>query len=360
MSDTATNAAPSSGLWDGVVGQEAAVQRLKRAAVDPVHAYLFVGPAGSTSDLAARAFAGLLLSSSDDAEHRDNDLALRGEHPDVHEIRREGASISAEQAREIVRLSSRSPVESDRKVLILHEFHLLTPEGAARLLKTIEEPPPSTIFVILADFVPRDLITIASRCARIDFHAIADSVIIDHLQREGVSVERAHEAAMAARGNWHRARLLASDPELAARRQAFAAVPYRIDGTGAVVMRTVDELLGLIEAAAAPLVARHELELAELDERIARSGERGSGKAALGTRHKRELRRHRTDELLAGLATIAGVYRDALAAGTMTRPEAGVEAVHAIHHAMEAFAINANEALLLQALLWSLPTLDNT
>ena len=357
MSDTATNAAHSSVLWDGVVGQEAAVQRLQRAAVDPVHAYLFVGPAGSTSDLAARAFAGLLLSGTDDAHHRDNDLALRGEHPDVHEIRREGASISAEQAREIVRLSSRSPVEGDRKVLILHEFHLLTPEGAARLLKTIEEPPPSTIFVILADFVPRDLITIASRCARIDFHAIADSVIIDHLQREGVGVERAHEAAMAAHGNWHRARLLASDPELAARRQAFAAVPYRIDGTGAVVMRTVDELLGLIEAAAAPLVARHELELAELDERIARSGERGSGKAALGTTHNRELRRHRTDELLAGLATIAGVYRDALAAGTMARPEAGVEAVHAIHHAMEAFAINANEALLLQALLWSLPTL---
>jgi DNA polymerase-3 subunit delta' len=358
--DPATDEATASVLWDGVVGQDAAVRRLERAAVDPVHAYLFVGPAGSTSDLAARAFAGLLLSGTSDATHRDNDLALRGEHPDVHEIRREGASISADQAREIVRLSSRSPVEGDRKVLILHEFHLLAPEGAARLLKTIEEPPPSTIFVILADFVPRDLITIASRCARIDFHAIADSVIIDHLEREGVAAERAHEAALAARGDWHRARLLASDPELAARRTAFAAVPYRLDGTGAVVMRTVDELLGLIEAAAAPLVARHDRELVELEERIARSGERGSGKAALATRHKRELRRHRTDELLAGLATIAGVYRDALAAGTMTRPEAGVEAVHAIHHAMEAFAINANEALLLQALLWSLPTLGNS
>lgn len=252
------------------------------------------------------------------------------------------------------------PVEGDRKVLILHEFHLLSPDGAARLLKTIEEPPPSTIFIILADFVPRDLITIASRCARIDFHAIADSVIVDHLLAEGVDAARAHEAALAAHGDWHRARLLASDPDLAARRQAFAAVPYRLDGTGAVVMRVVDELLGLIEDAAGPLVARHDQELLELEERIARSGERGSGKAALGTRQKRELRRHRTDELLAGLATIAGEYRDALAAGTMARPEGGVEAVHAIHHAMEAFAINANEALLLQALLWSVPTLSRS
>lgn len=355
---TSTTGAATKKLWAAVVGQDTAVERLRRAAVEPVHAYLFVGPSGSTSDLAARAFSGLLLSGTEDSAERDNDLALRGEHPDVHEIRREGASISADQAREIVRLSSRSPVEGDRKILILHEFHLLAPEGAARLLKTIEEPPPSTIFVILADFVPRDLITIASRCARIDFHAIADAVVIDRLMAEGVNVDRAQEAAMAARGDWHRARLLASDPDLAARRQAFAAVPYRLDGAGSVVMRVVEELLGSIEAAAAPLVARHEQELAELEERIARSGERGSGKAAMGTRQKRELRRHRTDELLAGLATIAGEYRDALAAGTMTRPDAGVEAVHAIHHAMEAFAINANEALLLQALLWSLPSLS--
>ncbi|HUF96604.1 MAG TPA: hypothetical protein VMM60_00655 [Ilumatobacter sp.] len=355
MSDAVSGTA--SQLWHGVVGQRTAVQRLVKAAIDPVHAYLFVGPSGSTADVAARAFAGLLIAGTDDIADRNIDLAVRGEHPDVHEVRREGASISADQAREIVRMSSRSPVESDRKVLILHEFHLLTPEGAARLLKTIEEPPPSTIFVILADFVPRDLVTIASRCARIDFQAIPDAVIVERLIDEGVAAASADEAALAARGNWDRARLLASDPDLAARRKAFAQVPYRLDGTGNVVFGIVDELLALIEAAAAPLTARHDQELTELEERIARSGERGSGKAALGTRHKRELRRHRTDELLAGLATIAGEYRDALAAGDLPRPDSAVEAVEAIHHAMEAFAINANEALLLQALLWSLPTL---
>jgi len=45
--------------------------------------------------------------------------------------------------------------------------HLLRPEGAALLLKTIEEPPPSTMFLILCDYVPNDLITISSRCVRI-------------------------------------------------------------------------------------------------------------------------------------------------------------------------------------------------
>ena len=94
-----------------------------------------------------------------------------------------------------------------------------------------------------------------------------------------------------------------------------------------------------------------------MDERIARYGERGSGKKALDERHKRELRRHRTDELLAGLTVIAGGYRDALVNGSVRRPDAVAEAVVQIHEAMEALERNPNEALLLQSLLWSLPVL---
>jgi DNA polymerase III subunit delta' len=122
-------------------------------------------------------------------------------------------------------------------------------------------------------------------------------------------------------------------------------------------MRLVDDLVGRIEAAAGPLTERHAVEIAELDERIARYGERGSGKKTLDERHKRELRRHRTDELLAGLTVLAATYRDALVAGTVARPSGVVDAVTRIHHAMEAFERNPNEALLLQSLLWSLPSL---
>ena len=67
-------------------------------------------------------------------------------------------------------------------MLILDEFHLLRPEGAARLLKTVEEPPPSTVFVILADDVPVDLVTIASRCVRVDFHALPEPLIAETLE----------------------------------------------------------------------------------------------------------------------------------------------------------------------------------
>jgi len=345
-------------VWDDVVGQQAAVQRLSAAALAPVHAYLFVGPAGSTKHHAARAFAALLLGGGvDDPSTRDTALVLRGEHPDVREVARAGAAISVEQAREIVRTAALAPIEGDRKVMILDEFHLLRPEGAALLLKTIEEPPASTTFVILADFVPNDLITISSRCARIDFRSITDSDIADRLVAEDVDPDAARAAAKSAGGSVERARVLAADPELVVRRQAFADVPRQVDGTGATAMRLVDELLALIESAAAPLAIRHAAEVAELDQRIARYGERGSGKKTLEERHKRELRRHRTDELLTGLSVIAGTYRDGLIDGTAPRSTAVFDAVTAIHAAMEAFERNPNEALMLQSLLWSLPPL---
>lgn len=346
-------------VWDGVVGQDQAVTRLRAAAATPVHAYMFVGPAGSTKWEAARAFAALLIAGVDEPDQRDVRLTLTGEHPDVREVTRVGAAISAEQAREIIRTASLAPNEGDRKVMILDEFHLLRPEGAALLLKTIEEPPPSTVFVILADYVPHDLITISSRCARIDFRTIADSEIEACLIAEGVEPTDAAEAAGAAGGNLDRARVLAIDPDLAARRQAFADVPRQLDGTGSTVMRLVDGLLGQIEAAAEPLATRQTAEVTELEERIARYGERGSGRKMLEERHKRELRRHRTDELLAGLTVIAGVYRDELVAGSLDHPGTAAEAVGLIHEAIEAFEHNPNEPLLLQSLLWSLPVLTS-
>ena len=96
-------------------------------------------------------------------------LAVAEQHPDLHVVERTGAAIPIEAAREIVRRASLSPAEGDRKVMVLDEFHLVSPAAAATLLKTIEEPPPGTYFVVLADEVTPDLVTIASRCVRVDF-----------------------------------------------------------------------------------------------------------------------------------------------------------------------------------------------
>jgi DNA polymerase-3 subunit delta' len=342
-------------IWDDVVDQPVAVERLRASAGAPVHAYMFVGPAGSTKLEAARAFAAMLLTGAEDIDRRDTRLVLSGEHPDVREVRRVGASISAKQAAEIVRASSFAPVESARKVLVLDEFHLLSPDGAGVMLKTIEEPPASTIILILCDFVPHDLITIASRCTRIDFHPVGDDAIVARLLDEGIETGQAQAAATASHGDLDRARLLATDLAVSARRDAFASVPHRLDGSGAVAVGAAAELLALIESAAEPLAARQAAEVEALDRQIKEHGERGSGKKQLEERHRRELRRHRTDELRSGLATLAGTYRDALTHETAVDGESCAAAVHRIHGALETLERNPNERLLLESLLWSLP-----
>lgn len=345
-------------VWDAVVGQERAVALLTRSAASAVHAYLFVGPPGCTKDEAARAFAALLMAGEDDPEQRDARLALAGEHPDVREVRREGAAISKDLVQSIIRQAALTPAEAARKVMILHEFHLLSGEGAARLLKTIEEPPPDTTFIVLADQVSSDLVTIASRCVRIDFHELDEAVVRDALIAAGVDPRSADEAARAAEGNLARARDLADDPALSQRRAAFAAVPSRLDGTGACAVSLTRELEALLEESAAPIRARHDREVADLEARIAALGERGSGRKSLEDRHKRELRRHLTDELRSGLAEMARVYRDAYVAGRLVRHDAAVHAVERLHEAMGALGVNANETLLLHALLLDLPGLE--
>lgn len=342
-------------IWDDVVGQPSAVAQLRASAAEPVHAYLLVGPPGSTKLEAARAFAARLITGGEDRDDRDARLVLEGVHPDVLEVRRVGASILLDQAREIVRVAALAPMESSRKVLVLDEFHLLAPDGAGVMLKTIEEPPESTIFLILCDFVPHDLITIASRCARIDLRAIDDEAIVQRLVDEGIEPSTAATASRAAHGDLGRARLLATDPDLAARREAFAGVPHRLDGTGSVACATAAELLALIDAAAEPLTARQTAEVDAMEERIRAHGERGSGKKQLDDRHRRERRRHRTDELRSGLSTLAAAYRDSLIHDTANDADACIEAVHRIHQASEALERNANERLLLESLLWSLP-----
>lgn len=344
--------------WAGIVGQPRAVAELQAAVAAPVHAYLLVGPSGAGKRALADAFAGALLREAGETpaeRSRHVQLALTERHPDLVVIEREGASIRAEEARSVRDLAARKPIESDRKVLVLDEFHLVTDVVGPILLKTIEEPPPGTFFVILADDIPPDLITIASRCVRIDLGPVADADIVEHLIATGVAAEVAAQAVDAAAGDLRRAELLANDPRLALRRQAWFDVPSRVDGRGHTVVRLVDDLLAMIDDATEPLQERHKAELAELEARVERYGERGSGRKALLDQHKRELRRQRTDELRFGLAILARRYRDAAVASE--RPAEYLAAIDAIGALNEALIRNPNDRLQLQALFFRLPTL---
>jgi DNA polymerase-3 subunit delta' len=317
-------------VWNSVVGQAKAVEQLQQLAVNRVHAYLFIGPEGCGKDEAARAFAAQLITGSDNAASREADLIMRGSFSDVIEVLREGAAVDKDEAEAIIRLATTTPTESKVKVVIVHEVHLMRDSAAARLLKTIEEPSEKVIFILLADQLVPSLATINSRCVVVQFAA----------------------------NNAYRERLLANDPQFAHRQEAFAAIPYKLDGSGATVALIVDEIFELIEQATVPLVSQQKKELEELEARVSLTGERGSGRKALQDRHKRQLRKFNTDELRSGLSTIAGTYHALIVSETQYPDESKYhDAIHRIHKAMGSLGLNVNEELLLQSLFLHCPSL---
>lgn len=336
-----------------MVGQLQASEILQASIAKSVHAYLFVGPAGTGKLVSAKAFAAALVCPNggcgDCASCRD---ALREVHPDITVFERQGAAISIDEAREISLVAQRSPNVSPRQILILTDFHLVA--GAApALLKTIEEPPPTTVFIVVADTLPVSLVTIASRCVMVPFHSIGPIAIAEALVKEGADASLASSVAAASFGNIDRARLLVGDIGFRERQERWRSVPVRLDGTGASVAVAVDDLLAGVEEIIEVVRERQATELAELESAAKLSGDRRVyGLKSIEDRHKREQRRVRTDEIRSGLATLSGVYLTQLSAPQLgsRRIRALEEACRDIDEAAKYLSRNPNEALLLQAL----------
>ncbi len=381
---------PAQALFDALVGQERAVSALRAAARLPVHAYLFVGRPGSGARAAARGLAAALVCPKGgcgacDACRR----ALAGTHPDAVTLERTGAGIDVDDARRLGKLALRRPLEAARQVLLVEDVHL-SDRAVPALLKTLEEPPPTTVFVLLADDVPPDLSTVASRCAEISFPPVPVHAIVAWLVGRGADPAHAQLVAEGAGGDVERARLLLEDPGFADRLALWRSVPSRLDGQGAVAGALARELLAATDDALAPLRREHAAQLASLEEDAKAMGERAvPGRKEVLERQHREERRWRTDELRTGLGVLARTYSERLAASVvperaaMTMPEvappgsnggdgggaraglsrpgevrAYAKAVALVTEAANGLRRNAQEAMLLEALFVRLAQLD--
>lgn len=356
-----TDSASHPSVYDAVIGQDHAIAKLRSLATSPAHAYLLVGPPGCGKEIAARAFIASRLQGSENPQERTADLVMRGIHVDVHELEREGAAISIEQAQEeLIKLAPQTAVEGGFRSILVRDIHLLADVAQAAILKTVEEPGANNLIVLLGDDVLDSMITLASRCVRIDFSPIADDVIQSQLISEGTDPEKAQRIAYVAAGDLARARVLVHDSSLAERTRLFSQVPETLDGTAACALRIAETLLSAIEESLTAYKEQQALETADLEERARFLGERGSGRKKLEDRHKRELRRHRTDEIRSGLRVLTLVYADALKQATQATAhhltDSYVRAVKTLRDASSALRLNVNERLLLENLLMGLPT----
>ncbi|MFM8303402.1 MAG: ATP-binding protein [Actinomycetota bacterium] len=357
--------------WDRVAGQPDAVARLQRAAERPVHAYLVVGARGSGVDEVTRCFAAALVAPDDE---RAVDLALRGMHPDIVEFEPEGAGfrVNEDVRHRIIPEASRSPIEGERKVIVLYEADRLSANGAVSanaLLKTIEEPPARTVMVLVTAMPDELPETVRSRCQRVDLAPLSDRAIQDQLERDGVPSDRAALAASLAGGQLGRARALAGTS--ADLRHAFASAAAHIDGRAGSAIAAAESLGEVCKATVAALEARQgadaEALIAELEAAGYPERSRTTLVNRLAERHKREHRAARRRALAEGITAMESVYRDALAGpGAPLRnldrpvlaidPSAAAAALDACRLARESLARNPNEGLLLERLLVHLPT----
>src|SRR5664279_1475277 len=332
-------------MWEQVIGQDRAVAMLQRAAERPVHAYLLVGPRGSGIEIAARCFAALLIGADGD------ERVLRGRHPDVVEFRPVATTYSVERdVRDaILPAVHASPVETERKCVVLLEADRLNPESSNTLLKSIEEPPPRTIIILVAESAAELLDTIRSRCQQIDFGALGTDVLLAELERRGVPEARARLAAALAGGRLDRA--VALSGSLAGLRDAFVDVPARVDGTGATTLALATGLSEVVKDTLTGLEADQGVELEELEAEIERRQYAPRTATAMRKRvtdrQKREGRRARVDAVLEGITAIESVYRDAMAEGVAplnqdrdritVNPVAAAAALDACREARDAF-----------------------
>ncbi|MEB3329757.1 MAG: hypothetical protein VKQ33_11045 [Candidatus Sericytochromatia bacterium] len=202
----------------GFFGHPHVAQRLRAALERPSHAYLFAGPAHVGKETAARAFAAELLCATRPPGGEACGLCascrgLAGDgHADVRvwELPEGEKTFKVERVRELITAVGRKPFSAARQVHVLAAFDALQPAGANALLKTLEEPPPTSTLILLTRDLDAVLPTLVSRCQVIRFGLTPPAAVAEVLKAErGVAHDRAWAIARACEGRLGRALTLA-------------------------------------------------------------------------------------------------------------------------------------------------------
>ena len=110
----------------------------------------------------------------------------RGYHPDVLWLAPEARALKIAQVRQVIEAVVYRPHEGERRVIVIDDAHTLNPASQNALLKTLEEPPPSSHLILVTPAFRSLLPTVRSRCQALRFRPLAASVVRRQLKSHGL------------------------------------------------------------------------------------------------------------------------------------------------------------------------------
>lgn len=218
--------------WNDLIGHAATIEHLKRNIAEDKfpHAVIFSGAEGVGKRLAAEICAAALLCDNPNAGEpcgtcESCRLVAAHSHPDFYIVEAEATkttrNIKIGQIRDMQSEVSLRPINSARRVVIIDGAELMNNAAANCLLKTIEEPPSQTIFILLTASRSNLLMTIRSRCLTVQFDKLPPAQIQEALISRGVEVAEAERLSLIADGSFGRALKLKDSDSIQLREMAL-------------------------------------------------------------------------------------------------------------------------------------------
>lgn len=311
-------------VFRDVVSQPEAVSSLLseigREGKDIHHAWLFTGPPGSGRSQLALAFAAALLCAEGGCGNCNSCQMIQSRnHPDVQVLNTERVLISIDEVTEFIDKSIQMPAIGKFRIMVIEDADRMSERTSNLLLKSLEEPPKGTIWMICAPSEADLLPTIRSRVRRVQLKVpTVDAVAQLLVEKYGIAFDLAQSSAAQAQSHVGMARRLATNAGARERRsQALKAVLSITDIPSA--MYVSETLAKLAESDGAQLTAEQDdLERIELLLSLGVSEEsklNPSSRAAvrrLEEAQKRRATRSKRDGLDRVLIDLMGLYRDVL------------------------------------------------
>ncbi len=148
------------------------------------HAYLFSGPKQGGKFTIAKVLAKILQCPNDCCRTcKDCELIKKETHPDTIVMRDNGESIKIDDVRELIRTTNLTH-QGKYRIVIIENIERMPIEAQNSFLKTLEEPPGKTIFLLTTSQVDQVLLTIQSRVRHYSFSTVDDSVLFEYLKEK--------------------------------------------------------------------------------------------------------------------------------------------------------------------------------